>query len=253
MKEELTLNIAEAFKKAGRVLQGNTGLDCDAAQELMSPFIDSMASAEEVERLQVHVSACPACRRQLQSFISARHLLMRIEQPEPPEDLALETRVKLSQERYKNVFAQLETRLSNALKPIALPAIFGVSLTMLFFGILLGGLISNTTVMAHERVASDRIVSDRIVASYKFARTTDPTMISFAGSESKNWDEPLMIETHVGDDGRVIDYEILSGKRTPEVVRWIREMLYFAQFRPATAFGRPVDSKIILSFVAVRS
>ena len=60
-----------------------------------------------------------------------------------------------------------------------------------------------------------------------------------------------MIETHVGDDGRVIDYEIISGQQDPEVDKWVSELLYFAQFTPATAFGKPVDSRIILSFVAV--
>ena len=40
---------------------------------------------------------------------------------------------------------------------------------------------------------------------------------------------------------------------TPELDHWLREFLYFAQFSPATALGKPVDSKVILSFVAVRS
>jgi hypothetical protein len=34
---------------------------------------------------------------------------------------------------------------------------------------------------------------------------------------------------------------------------WIREMMSLAQFTPATAFGKPVESKIILSFVAVHN
>ena len=62
-----------------------------------------------------------------------------------------------------------------------------------------------------------------------------------------------MIETDVGEDGRVTDYRIISGPENPEVNRWIREVLSLAQFTPATAFGKPVESKIILSFVAVRS
>ena len=77
-------------------------------------------------------------------------------------------------------------------------------------------------------------------------------MIRFA-VDKNTWTEPLMIETHVGDDGKVIDYRIISGQESPEVNRWVREMLSLAAFTPATAFGRPVESKIILSFVAVRS
>jgi len=202
----------------------------------------------KVGRLENHLSACEPCHRQLQSFISIRSLLTRIEQPEPPADLVLQTRVRLSQARNKNVFERLENRISNVLKPIAIPAVAGVSLTMLFFGVLFGAMISNTTVMAH-----DRFGGDRVSGLYKPVRTTNLTMLRFAGSDTNGLDEPLMIETYVGETGRVLDYKIISGPETPQVNRWIREQLTLATFTPATAFGRPVDSKIILSFVAVKS
>lgn len=246
-------NIAEILNRAGAVFQFRGAkapppqVNCSAAQELMSPFIDSMASLQETEVLQVHLSACKPCQRQLQGFISMRSLLARIERPEPPEDLVLDTRVKLSHVRNENFLEKLQTRLANVLKPIAIPAILGVSLTMLFFGVLLGALVSNTTVMAQDRLETP------IFSLYKPVRTTNVTMVRFAVSDVNNWDEPLMIETHVGEDGKVIDYRIISGTESPEVNRWVRELLYFAQFTPATAFGRPVESKIILSFVAVRS
>jgi outer membrane biosynthesis protein TonB len=62
-----------------------------------------------------------------------------------------------------------------------------------------------------------------------------------------------MIETGVDEDGHVTEYRIISGPQNAEVNRWIREVLSLAQFTPATAFGKPIGSKIILSFVAVRS
>lgn len=224
-----------------------SNLDCSAAQKLMSPFIDSMASAEEVESLEFHISICRPCHRQLQSFKSMRSLLARMERPSPPEDLMLEARVKLSHARNRNYIAQLENRLSNILRPVAIPAILGVSVTMLFFGILLGSFASKTV------LAQDRVAEQPVFALYTPVRTTEPTMIRFAVNEDNNWDVPLMIETHVDQDGRVLEYRIISGPQSPEVNRWIREVLSLAQFTPATAFGKPVDSKIILSFVAVRS
>jgi putative zinc finger protein len=221
--------------------------ECSAAQRLMSPFIDSMVTPEEAERLEFHVSHCGPCWRQLQSLISMRSLLARIDRPELPEDLVLETRVKLSHARNTNVLVRLENRLGIILKPIALPALFGVALTMLFFGVLLGSLATNSTVLAQSGIGEQPVFG-----LYKPVRTTEPTMIRFAVNKN-TWTDPLMIETHVGDDGKVIDYRIISGPETPEVNRWVREMLSLAAFTPATAFGRPVESKIILSFVAVRS
>src|SRR5215467_157979 len=229
----------------------NSSMSCKAAQELMSPFIDSMTTAAEVDKLKAHLSACEPCQRQLRSFISVRSLLARSEQPSVPVDLVLDTRVKLSQERHSNYVERLENRISDVLKPIALPAIAGVSLTMLFFGVLLGAMISNTTVMAHDRVSP---AESHVSGLYKPVRTSNLTMIRFAGSDDLKFDEPLMIETHVGDTGRVLEYKIISGQEnSPEVQRFVREQLSLAMFTPATAFGRPVDSKIILSFVAVKS
>ena len=222
-------------------------LDCPSAQKLMSAFIDSMVTAAESDSLEVHVSRCQACQRQLQSFKSMRSLLSRIERPPLPEDMVLETRVRLSQERNKNFRARFENRLNYVFKPLVIPALFGVSLTMLFFGILLGCLADNTV------LAESRLKEEPVFGLYKPVRTTDHTMLRFVSSDEQNLDEPLTIETHVGDEGRVIDYEVLSGPQNPEVNGWIREMMSLAEFTPATAFGRPVESKIILSFVAVRN
>ena len=224
-------NISELVARAGAMLRVKAELDCSGAQELMSPFIDSMATAEEAERLKAHVSTCHPCQRQLQSFISVRSLLARIDQPEIPEDLVLETRVKLSHERNRNFLIRLENRLSLFLKPIAIPALFGVSITMLFFGILLGSLATNSTVLAQDRIAEQPVF-----ALYTPVRTSEHTMIRFAV-----------------DDSKVMDYEVLSGPPSQEANQWIREMLSLASFTPATSFGRPVESKIILSFVAVRN
>jgi hypothetical protein len=226
-------------------------VNCKSAQALMSPFIDSMATPEEVAKLELHLTACEPCQRQLQSYISIRNFIARAPQVAPPVDLVLQTRVRLSQERHNNYLARLENRLANILKPIAIPAIAGVSLTMLFFGVLLGAMISNTTVMARDRVTA--VNDERAAGLYKPVRTTNLTMIRFAGSDTDKLAEMVMIETHVGETGRVLDYKIISGEETPEVERFVREQLTLATFTPAMQFGKPVESMIILSFVAVKS
>ena len=71
-------------------------VDCAKAQGLMSPYIDSMATLREAECLELHLSACRPCQRQLQSLISMRGLLARMEKPSIPQDLVLESRVRLS-------------------------------------------------------------------------------------------------------------------------------------------------------------
>ena len=224
--------------------------ECSLAQRLMSPFIDSMVTAQEAEHLQNHVSVCEPCHRQLQSYISMRSLVARIETPALPEDLVLETRVKLSHVRNKNGLVRFENRLNYVLKSLVVPGLFGVSLTMIFFGVLLGSLASNTTVLAQDRLGDQPVYSWPL---YQPVHTTDPNWIRFASADKKGLEEPLTIETHVGDEGRVLDFQVLSGPLTPEVTGWLHQILSLAQFTPATSFGKPVESRIILSFVAVRN
>jgi anti-sigma factor RsiW len=224
-------------------------MECSVVQKLMSPFIDSMVSVSEAERVENHVAACGACRRQLQSFISMRSLIARIEAPKSPEDMVLETRVKLSHARNDNFRLRFENRLSNVFKPLVAPVLLGASLTMLLFGVLFGSLASASTVLAQDQVKEPS--SNRL---FQPVRADNRNWFEFASSHEKNdFDDPITIETHVSEQGRVIDYQLLSGSENPEVDGFIREILSLAQFTPATAFGRPVESKIILSFVLVRN
>jgi hypothetical protein len=214
----------------------------------MSPFIDSMVTAEEAERLESHVAVCGACRRQLQSYISIRSLVARVEAPPVPEDMVLETRVRLSRARNDNFLVRFENRLNNVLKPLVVPVLLGTSLTMLLFGVLLGSLASGSSALAQ-----DRFDEEPVYRLFKPVHTANPNWIRFASNDEQHFEEPLTIETHVGQEGRVIDYQVLSGPQNPEVNSWIRQVLSLAEFSPATAFGKPVESRIILSFVAVRN
>ena len=230
-------------------------LNCSAAEKLMSPFIDSMVTPQEAERLEGHVRHCDPCTRQLQSFISMRSLMARIETPALPEDMVLETRVRLSQERNRNLLVRLENHLNYLLKPMVVPVVLGVSLTMLFFGVLLGSLASNSTVLAQDRLAEEPVFG-----LYKPVHTADPNWVGFAKNARKDLDEPLTIETYVGNEGRVLDYQVLcpatsthSHCSESDVPPSIQQVLSLARFDPATRFGRPVGSRIILSFVSVQN
>ncbi len=220
---------------------------CREAQQVMSSFIDSMASPEEIELLESHLVVCEACQRQLQGYRSVKNLMLYAVEPEVPGDLVLETRVRLSRLRNANPAAWVEAVFENLLKPLALPAIAGISTTMLFFVVLLGSFPATPEVMA----ASDGL-HDPPGYLYKRVRAGEPTMRRFMDNQPV-LDQPLTVETEIGENGRVINYVILSGPEDPEVDRWLREMLFYSEFKPATLFGRPVHSRIILSFVGVTS
>jgi hypothetical protein len=84
-------------------------------------------------------------------------------------------------------------------------------------------------------------------------RTTDQTILSAPGNSGSDWREPVSVKANVDYVGRVYDIRILSGGETPAMKQWIRNLLYTAQFAPATRLGKPINSSTILVFVNVRS
>jgi hypothetical protein len=208
-----------------------------------------MTSAEETVRLQAHLAQCTSCPDHLQSLISLRNMLARIEPAAPPEDLVLDTRVKLSHARNRNYLDWFDNRLNNVLKPLAMPALFGVSLTMLFFGVLFGNIVSTSTVMAQDFANQSPAATE--AESNSHPQWNNSNVVELA-SNNNRLEEPLTIGLDISEDGRVTDYKIIIGRRSPSVDRWIKEVLSLARFTPATAFGKPVVSTIILTSMDVR-
>lgn len=221
-------------------------IGCDAAVELMSPFIDSMVTPEQSECLRSHVHECTPCSHQLQAFVSLRNLVAGIDPVPVPEDLQLDTRVKLSRERRPNDRNRWQARMDNNFKPFAVPAVMGVALSLMGFVILFGSLFAPREVQANNDLGGP------LVATYEPPVTTTPTLKRFSRTMSPDLEQALSIQTEVNNKGLVVDYSIIGGTRSASVDKWLQEMLLLAQFRPATSWGNPVPSRVILSFVNVR-
>lgn len=217
-------------------------ISCEAALELMSPFIDSMVSLDEANSLRSHLSNCKSCKRQLQSFVSLRNVIAGAEPRPVPEDLQLETRVRLSHARQHNRRDRWQTHFDNILKPFAMPAVMGILLTLLGFGVLLGGLTAPRQVIAYE---------DGMADFYQPPSTPDLTLRRLGGVNA-DLDSALSVQSELNTVGKIDEISIISGERSPGVDRWLQELVLFSQFKPATHWGLPVRSRIILSFVTVR-
>ena len=221
-----------------------SNMKCSKARELMSSYIDCMAEPEESQALESHLDTCEPCQRQLHSYISLRSLMASVEPVRPPEDLVMDTRVRLSHARSGGLFDRLEALLVNVLKPVVIPAVSGIALTVLSFSVLFGNLAVNLQALD---------ANSSLLAMEEPVRTTDQTQLSAPGNSGSDWRDPVSVKAKVDDVGRVYDIRILSGGETPAMKQWIRNLLYTAQFAPATRLGKPINSSTILVFVNVRS
>jgi hypothetical protein len=219
-----------------------SNIKCSKARKLMSSYIDCMAEPEESRNLEFHLESCEPCQRQLHSYISLRSMLASVEPVRPPEDLGLDTRVRLSHARSGGLFDRIEALMVNVLKPVVIPAVSGIALTVLSFSVLFGNIAMNLQAQDSSLLAMEEPV-----------RITDQTMLSAPGNSGSDWLEPLSVKAKVDDVGRVYDIRIIGGSQTPAVKQWVRNLLYTAQFAPATRLGKPINSSTILTFVNVRS
>jgi hypothetical protein len=223
----------------------SNSISCDAASELLSPFIDSMVSVEDADSLRAHLSECGRCHRELQSIVSLRTLLAGVEPVSVPEDLQLDTRVKLSHARSHDVRDMWRSRIDNILKPFAVPAVMGVMLTMLGFGLLLGSLNARGVVANAD--------SRTVAVIYQQPQGTDSTMKRLRFSTPPSLDQAFSIQAEINDAGRMDDFSVIGGTRSQANDRWLQELVLLSQWRPATTYwGLPVRSRVILSFVTVR-
>jgi hypothetical protein len=215
--------------------------DCRRAQELMSEFIDSMSEDEDSRRLTDHIESCPPCRRQLQGFISLRSFVSGMGAPEVPEDLALETRIRLSHVRSGDPFGQLAIRAGNILKPLTFPAMAGILATLACFGILLGSFGPSLTAQALDSGRATLWV-------YTEPRMTDPLLMQLMDLQL----DELTVEATIDQKGKAFGDVVLTGAEDPEVDTWLRDVVLLGNFYPGTVYGRPVVARLIHSISFVR-
>lgn len=234
-------SLKTAVSDVARRLGPSADFDCRTAQAAMSAYIDSMSSDEESRRLQAHVASCPPCRRQLQGYVSLRSFMNRVPAPEVPPELALETRIRLSHARTDDALGQLGLRVSNSLRPRMVPALAGGLAALACFMVLLG------TFGAVLGQAPDP--ADPTTWVLTQARPREPLMLQLTELGL----EDLTLTLNIDERGKAVGGEFLAGSATPEVDQWLKDVVLLADFYPATVYGQPVPSPLILQFVGVKS
>jgi hypothetical protein len=64
-------------------------------------------------------------------------------------------------------------------------------------------------------------------------------------------DSFIVVEAYVSAEGRVYDYNIVSGPVDPAVRTQIVHQLLTSVFEPASVFGAPVRSRVVLTFSGI--
>jgi hypothetical protein len=196
-----------------------------------SDYLDGQCESETVRSIRYHLGYCEACREEWECCQSLRRDLRALPRRPVPPDLALRLRVKLSQQLHRNLFSRLRVHLENAVRPLLLPGTAGVLTAIICFGLIMGW--QGVPVTNAPDVPLPLLTPPRLLVLAPFSFDTD--------------DQPIVIVTHIDADGRVRDYQVLSGQDSPELLHRLDRVIYFSVFEPATMFGKPTNGRLVLS------
>jgi anti-sigma factor RsiW len=216
---------------------------CTSIREQFSDYLDGNLTGVAMQSIAGHLKDCPACAADFGLWRQSQGVLANLEPVRPPVDLALRIRVALSQEKARtaeNLLAMWKVRWQNTVAPFLLQASAGLASAI----VLIGTLTFLIGAFAAPEPASARDEPLGMASSPHFLYSgvdADVGTVSLTGG-------PVTVEVFVDQQGRVYDYDIVSGPSDPATRADLESLLLTSVFLPATSFGQPVKGVAVLTF-----
>ncbi|HXB21001.1 MAG TPA: zf-HC2 domain-containing protein [Candidatus Solibacter sp.] len=217
---------------------------CTEARPLFPLYQDGAVTGMEMHALSQHMGKCDGCQSEYRKLENTRLLVASLGRKTAPPDLALKIRVAVSRERSRTFRAILQSyavRLENAVNAFMFPATAGIVSAVIFFGVLIGFFVP-------AQAGADSVIP----GVYLPARLQPPQSAMSASADADlNLDTPIVVQAYVDSNGRVQNYEIISGPDTVAIRSQLNRALLFTSFSPAYAFGQAVPGTAVISFSRV--
>lgn len=204
---------------------------CIEIRSHFSDFLDGACDRETYRSVRFHLSNCVSCTRLLEQHRGAQADLRALPSLQVPPQLALQLRVKASQYVHRNWLSRFGLFVDNVLRPLVLPASAGVLTALLFFGLIMGA----------------EVIPPPLAPDEPPAVWTPPRVRALAPMEFPADGRDITLVTHIDSEGRAVEYMVLSGQKSPQLMHRLDRMMYFSHFKPATLYGKPTDGAVVLS------
>jgi Putative zinc-finger len=211
---------------------------CTQARPMFSSYLDGAVSGVEMHQVSQHLEQCDDCRVEYGQLENTRILLSSLGRKQPPPDLALRIRITLASARtrsWREVLRGRGVRMRNAFDAFMLPATAGMVTAIFFFAALSGFFVPPPVSAGSEDVPTMFYTPPRLESS------------AYADNDL-DLDSSILIETDIDARGFVQDYRIISGRDDAQVREQLNRALVLIKFAPARSLGRPVPSKVVISY-----
>ncbi|MFP5230805.1 MAG: zf-HC2 domain-containing protein [Acidobacteriota bacterium] len=218
---------------------------CRTIRAQFSDYLDGNLTGVAMQSVAGHLSRCGKCSMEFEQWRSMQRSLANLGPVRAPADLALRIRVALSQEHSKtpsNVLAGWKVRWQNSVAPFLLQASAGFASSVVLVGTM--------AFLIGAFAAQPASARDEPLGMASGPRFLYSTVEGNAGTVSSRGG-PVTVEVYVDSQGRVYDYDIVSGPSDPATRAELETLLLSSKFEPAQWFGQPVRGVAVLSFSGV--
>jgi anti-sigma factor RsiW len=222
-----------------------TPQNCLKNQSYFSAYLDGAVSGQQMQAIARHLESCERCSQEFDALRAMQESLGSLGPLKAPADLGLRLRLAISHQQAERKSSWLDTvslKWDNAIRPMLLQVSAGLAGAIVLVGgitLLLGMVAVPEPVMAND-VPLGAMTSPHFLYS-----AVNPHAIV------TSHDTVIVVEAYVNSQGRVYDYNIVSGPTDAAVQSQVVDQLLDSVFEPASVFGAPVRGRVVLTFSGI--
>lgn len=219
---------------------------CEKIRSSFSAYLDGAIDGRQMQKIARHLESCETCREEFGALRQMQRSLAMLGPAKAPEDMSMRLRIAISHEvaaKKSSWRDTLAVKWDNAFRPLLVQISAGFASSIALVGgivLLLGGLAAPAPVMAN-----DEPLMGAMSAPHYLYSAVAPRPIVTGG------DSVIIVEAMVNDQGRVYDFNIVSGPTDTSVKSQVVDQLMLSVFEPARVFGTPVRGRVVLTFSGI--
>jgi hypothetical protein len=222
-----------------------TSQTCRKCQSFFSAYLDGAVSGQKMQEIAQHLDTCSDCDREFAALRAMQGSLSLLGPAKAPADLGLKLRLAISHEQARRKSSWLDAvslRWENSVRPMFLQVSAGFAGAVVLIGgiaLLLGLFAAPEPVMAN-----DEPLGAMTSPHYLYSAVSPRPIVT-------GHDSPIVVEASINAEGRVYDYNIVSGPEDTTVHNQVVDQLLMSVFEPASVFGAPVRGRVVLTFSGI--
>ena len=218
-------------------------MNCDKVRKTLSIALGRGLGA--FDGISEHLAQCRECSDYARELSVVRGELRNLPMRLPPARLVTQLQVLASREHLRRISrgtlramvhfwaAELRFAFDNLMRPFALPFAGGLLSALFLFTMLAPGLPT------HRQTSNDVLLSGIFGQSQAKFDALPPWGLG---------EDDVVVLVSLDKDGSVMDYSTIPSNVNAKMRNDIANMILFTKFQPATEFGMPVASTLLVSF-----